>query len=190
MHHLAVTVEPSINGANVIQTRRALERLAGADVVARALASVPADTAEAYTAITPIGWVTVRDVDAVTHAVAALSPEWTAERLAREAARVGVENLVNGLWRVMLRFTSDEALVKRTPLFYSKTFNIGELSSVIPRPGTAELVQSGWPAITELQLAGLGGGIETVIRCAGRKDATVSWTRTSTGARYSARWST
>lgn len=50
-----VHVEPSINGANVIQTRRALEELVGRDVVSRALESVPPETAEAYTTVTPVG---------------------------------------------------------------------------------------------------------------------------------------
>lgn len=135
--------------------------------MARALAGLPQETADAYTSVTPVGWVPVRDVDAVTIAVAEASTRWTAERLTQESARIGVEQLLKGLWRVMLRFTSDEALVARTPLIYSKTFNVGHLESRISRPGSAELVHSGWPPIPDLQLLGLAGGIETVLRCAG-----------------------
>ena len=38
--------------------------------MARALAGLPQETADAYTSVTPVGWVPVRDVDAVTIAVA------------------------------------------------------------------------------------------------------------------------
>lgn len=179
-----------MSGANIILTRRALETLVGAELVARALASLPRESAEAYTGVTPVGWVPVRIVDAVTQAVAAAaaSSEWTPERLSEESARLGVESLMKGLWRVILRFTSDEALVARTPLIYSKTFNVGRLESIIPRPGIAEVTHSGWATITDLQIVGLGAGIQTVLRCAGRKDAKVSVKRTPTGAFFTGTW--
>lgn len=185
---LPVSPEPSVNGANVILSRRALETLVGAEVVARALASLPQEIVEPYTSVTTVGWVPVRSVDAVTTAVAEAAPGWTAERLSADSARIGVEALMKGLWRVILRFTSDEALVARTPLLYSKTYNVGQLESAIPRPGHAEVVHSGWRGITDLQIAGLAAGIETVLRCAGRRDATVAGKRTPTGAFFACTW--
>ncbi len=188
-HDSAVSPEPSVNGANVILNRRALETLVGVEVVARALASVPHELSDAYANVTAVGWVPVRAVEAVVGAVAAAEPAWTPERLCQETARFAVQNLMNGLWRVILRFTSDSALVARTPLLYSKTYNVGRLESIIPRPGIAEVTQSGWPEITDLQLVSLAAGIETVLRCAGRSDARVTFKRTPMGASFTGLWS-
>lgn len=178
---------PSVNAANVQLTRRAHDQLVGADVVARALATLPRDDVDAYTTATTLGWVPVRIVDDVTRAVAVASG-WPAERLSREAAASSVEALMLGLWRVMLRFTSDEALIARTPLLYAKTYNVGQLESTFPRPGLAEVTQSGWPGITDLQVIGLASGIETVLRCAGREHPKVVPKRTPSGAFFTATW--
>jgi hypothetical protein len=180
-------MEPSVNGTNVVLSRRVMESLVGADVVARAIASLPREVTEAYENV-GVGWVPVPVVDAATHAIARQSG-WTAERLVRESARQSVETLLRGLWRVMLRFTSDEALMARTPLLYSKTFNAGRLESRFENARHADVTQSGWPGISDLQLLGLATGIETVLRCAGRIDAKVIWKRTPTGASFTATWS-
>jgi hypothetical protein len=182
-----VSLEPSVNGTNVVLARRAMEALVGADVVARAIASLPRETAEAYTSV-GLGWVPVTVVDTVLGAIAS-EAGWSAERLTRESSRASVETLLGGLWRVMLRFTSDEALIARTPLLYSKTFNVGRLESEFLSMRHAEVTQSGWPGISDLQLIGVATGIETVLRCAGRQDVKVICKRTPPGASFTATWS-
>jgi hypothetical protein len=178
-----------VNATNVLLTRRVHESLVGADVVARAIASLPRETAEAWENAGTVGWVPVACVDDVTRAVAAHAPGWTPERLGAESARRSVEMLMKTLWRIMLRFTSDEALVARTPLLYSKTFNVGRLESAFPRPGVAEVVHAGWPEITDLQVIGLANGIEAVLDCAGRASPKVVWRRTASGVLFLASWS-
>lgn len=164
-----------------------MSELVGAEVVARALTSLPADARETYESATSVGWVPLPAVDAMMAAVARESG-WDPSRLSYETSRVSVERLLRGLWRVILRFTSDEALVARTPLIYSKTFDTGRLESRIPRPGHAEVVQSGWVDIPDVHLVGLAGGIDAALRAAGRANVRVTWKRTPTGAAFTATW--
>lgn len=164
-----------------------MAELVGAEPVARALASLPAPAREAYESATSVGWVPVPAVDAFMAAVAKESG-WELSKLAYESSRRSVERLLGGLWRVILRFTSDEALVARTPLIYSKTFDTGRLESRIPRSGHADVVQSGWPEIPDVHLIGLAAGIDAALRSAGRENVKVAWRRTATGASFTATW--
>jgi hypothetical protein len=183
-----VTKGPCVNAANVVLTRRAHEQLVGTELVTSALASLPRETVEAYTRSTIVGWVPVNVIDDVTIAICRATTAWTPERLQAESSRHSVEALLRGLWKVMLRFTSDDALIARTPLLYSRTFDTGRLESSFPRPGHADVVQSGWPTISDLQVIGLSAGIETVLRCADRAHPRVTSKRTPTGVTFVATW--
>ena len=78
------------------------------------------------------------------------------ERIATEAGvdpnalferslRISSERAFKTIWRVMLRFTSDEALVARTAMIYSRTRDTGELSSRVIAPGRAEVTLRSYP---------------------------------------------
>lgn len=178
---------PSVHGAQVLSARVALEKMLGPEVVARAIASLPAATREAYVGVTSVGWLPIDVFDAFLHA-AAREGDRDVTKMVREQSIASAEALLNGLWRSLLRFTSDDALVARTPTIYGKTFNTGRLMSRIDRPGIAEIQQTGWPEIPDLHVAGLAAGIETVLRCAGRESVKVVWKRTPTGVDYTATW--
>lgn len=178
--------EPALAGVNVIQARKALVKLIGEAAVARAIARLPPADRQRYEEATAVSWVPLRVVTALT-TLYAEEAGWTEERVARESARLVTEELMNGLWRVLLRFTSDEAIISRTPVIYGKTYNVGELTSEIIG-NRAVVTLTRWPTIPDTQIVGLGGGIETVLRCAGRKDVRMSWRRTPAGATYELSW--
>lgn len=178
---------PRLSGANVVEARKALVKLLGADVVTRAIAALPDGDREIYGLATAVGWVPLSITENVLVNCAERA-HWPLDLLASETARVATETLVTGLWRVLLRFTSDSALVSRTPLLYSKTYDTGSLSSDLPGGGRATITLTGWPDIPELQILSLGSGIATVLRCAGREQVRLTPQRTSTGVVYTGSW--
>jgi hypothetical protein len=89
---------------------------------------------------------------------------------------------------MLIRLTSDEALVRRTPAYYSRAFNIGTLASTIPEPGRVSLTLSGFPGAPDFSLRGVAWGIETVMTVAGRKNVRVVYTRTGDGASFNGTW--
>jgi hypothetical protein len=89
---------------------------------------------------------------------------------------------------VLLRFTTDQAIVARTPVFYARSFNVGQLSTEMVQPGMARVRLTGWPDVPQLTTIGLMVGIETVLRVAGRADVKMGQHRTQHGAEFLATW--
>lgn len=182
--------EPRVSGAVMLDQMRVMEEMAGPEALAASLATLPAEHRSDFEHIMPVSWIDSRASNDLIAAVARQLGR-APEEFQVEVVRVGVERTLSTLWRIILRFTSDAALVKRTPLLYSKTYDVGELVSRIDRPGRAALELRGWPSprVPNMDLIGLSTGIETVLRCAGRGDAVVQWDTQPHGAVFAAEWS-
>lgn len=178
---------PSMSGTTILGTRRVFEELLGTDTVLRALARLSPASREQYTSITPLTWLPVTVVDEMLFALEAESGV-SSEKLLEESTRRTQERLLHTVYRVLMRLTTDEALISRTPTFYAKSYSVGKLSSTFPAPGEAIVTLTEWPTIPDTQLKGLAYGIETTLRCAGRKDARSHAKRIPEGAVYHCTW--
>lgn len=184
-----MTRRPRTSAAPLIDQIEVLRELFGASVVDQAIDSLPPAWREEIRTLTPLSWIDTEVAESVVYAVAARTGR-DALQLHASVVRIGVERTFRTLWRAILRFTSDSALVARTPLIYSKTFDRGELTAHIESPGRAELTLTGWPDISDMQLNGLATGIETVLVVAGRRRVRVVYERRFDGALIVASWAT
>ena len=176
-----------ISGTQVIDFRRAMEKMLGAGPFSVALARLsPAQRAE-YEAVLPVSWLRVSTQEALTIAAADVAGR-DLYAFHAEASRRSIEQTLNTLWRALMRITTDDALITRTTTIYAKTFDRGRLASKIPVPGRSEVTVSDWPTISELSLRGVAIGVETVLRIAGRRDVRVVSERRPDGAFYRATW--
>lgn len=159
----------------------------GRDVVAQALATLPPQVRAEYDGLGPLSWCSVHTTSAVLMAVAAHVRQ---EPKALQAAvvRAGVARTVRSIWRVLLSLTSDEQLIKRAPLVYSKSYQLGRVESSLTAPGQATFAVRGWPGIPELDMEGLCVGLAAVLAAAGRRDVATRWERTPDGANLVATW--
>ena len=182
--------EPCLSGLTVINSRQSLEEIAGKDVVLRALEDLPDEEREQYLSIGPDSWLPVRIADEVQRAVAreAGIPVGEFAGFVRQFSHRSVERMVSTVWKVLLRFTSDKALVERTPELFSKTYNVGRLAAAVEGPGQGTVTLDEWPDVSDEQMIGTAAGIEAVLQTAGRKNVQIRWQRTATGARYVATW--
>jgi len=176
-----------VSGVNVLGQRAALEQLVGEEAFKAALDKLPASFRATYDTVTPLSWVPIPILETMLLTVAEHTGR-DPQSLQAESVRMSVERTLRTVWRVLLRFTSDDALVSRTPVFYNKTFNRGALATKIVTPGCAEIVLTGWPEVPSLQLLALGVGIEGVLYAAGRRELRSSCERTADGARYTVSW--
>ncbi|MEM9071631.1 MAG: hypothetical protein AAGE52_24195 [Myxococcota bacterium] len=179
--------DPRANGALIAKEREALENLVGPDTVSRALGKLPNDVREAYESITPLTRIPTDYVEQVYYMVADEAGRDALE-LHREVVRVGVEGALRTIWRVLLRFTSDAAIVRRTPLFFSRGLSQGTLTSQMLNPGHAEIRLEGWPDVSAMQINGITAATQTVLECAGRNGVELDYDRTLDGCRIVARW--
>lgn len=182
-----MTRRPRTSAAPLLDQIDVLRELFGGSVVDEAIDSLPPTWREEIRTLTPLSWIDTEKAESVVYAVAARMGR-DALQLHSEVVRMGVERTFRTLWRAILRFTSDAALVARTPLMYSKTFDHGSLTSRIESPGRAELSLTGWPDISDMQLNGLATGIETVLAVAGRRGVKVVYERRLDGALLVASW--
>lgn len=187
MRKLPEDPPPRTSAALLIDQIGVLRELYGDELLDEAFADLPPAWGERLRSLTPVEWIETDVAESIVYAVAARAGR-DVMQVHSEIVRIGVERTLRTLWRVLLRFTSDAALIARTPLIYQKTFDRGGLTSRIESPGRAELELEGWAGISDMQLNGLATGIETVLTVAGRRLVRVSYERRSTGAFLVASW--
>jgi hypothetical protein len=174
-------------GTAVLDLLDAYREIVGAEVVERAIASLPGDLRRKVAGVTRLSWLPIADMTAVTDAVGQAAGR-DVEALVDQAGRLATERSFKKIWRVMLRLTSDEALIARTPSIYGLSRNVGKLGARVVRPGLAELTLTGWADVTDRHLRTLGVSIVRVVELAGRRDPAIQVRRTEDGAVYTLTW--
>lgn len=165
----------------------ALEQTLGADVVAAGLARVPEAARNAYAEATPLEWVPYETVVTVHEAIA-IAGRTTMEAMIEEAVPFAVRRSFKTVWRLYLRFTSDEALIKRTPLIYARSRSRGAMEARIYESGKAVAEVRGWAGIPPRDILALSVGVREFLRLAGREEVIVRGRPTPDGARFDVRW--
>jgi hypothetical protein len=178
---------PRLVGQSVRDIRWALERTLGTDVVSRALASLPEPVRTQYAEAKPLEWVPYSTVVSAHEAIAR-EGNTTMEAMLEDAVPLAVERAFKTVWRILLRFTSDEALISRTPLLYSKTRSKGRMTARRVSPGLATAEIEGWPQMPPRDVRAIALSIETTLRLCGRERVSCTAASTATGARYEIRW--
>lgn len=179
--------EPCMSGALACGLRDVALEIAGAPAIARALGRVPPEPKRSYEDLLPVGWVPIATMEAVFSQIA-LELCTSVPELHVQVARRSVERTMRTLWRVLLRVTTDAALVSRTPAMFARSYNRGRLEARITRPGRAEIELLDWSDVPDWPLRATRIGVETVLTIAGRRPLDVLCTRTHTGALFVASW--
>jgi hypothetical protein len=178
---------PSISGPLASGLRDVALELIGPKAIERALDSLPGDVRDHYCTFTAVEWVPIETMEAVFGAIAKETGTNVAS-LHERVASVSIERTMRTLWRVLLRLTTDAALVSRTPSVFARSYNRGRLVAEVPRSGRGEITLVEWPNVPAWTLRATRIGVATVLGLAGRRDIRVETTPTSTGARYLATW--
>jgi len=183
----APPVAPRVSGAVILTQIGSLIELYGRDTYDRALARLPDGPRRDVEELLAIGWIPASTAQLLKDAVAALVGR-TSEEVQVQVVRASLGQIINVFWRLLLRHVSDEALVKRTPLLYSRTFDRGELVAQVIGPGHASFELLGWPDVSDYDILGLATGIAFVLEHAGRKGAAGRWSRSGGRVIFEVSW--
>ncbi len=164
-----------------------MREIVGDEVMERALDHLPEDMALECRTLTAVGWYSCDAINRYLFAVADVAGR-DRDEFYDEVVREGVRRTFNSIWRILLRMTSDAAIVKRVPLIYSKTYDQGEMIGEIPEPGRGIATVTGWPEIPECEIRALAVATCSVMECAGRENVRSRWERTREGARIYLAW--
>ena len=179
--------EACVSGALACSLREAVCEAVGEQIIERALARVPEETRTRYQFATTMGWVPISTMETVFGAIADEVGR-SLDELHESVARRSIERTMQTVWRVLLRFTSDRALVSRAPVLFAKAYNRGRLEASFPKDCLAELRLYDWPDPPAWPLRATRIGIETALRLGNRKNVVVRATRAAGGALFTATW--
>ena len=185
--HSTRTDVPCLSGVAAQDCLTALRQIVGTDTYATAHERIAPHFRREIDTMNAVSWVPVDAFNAFVDEIAR-SAGRDPEELLDEAIRQAVQRTFKTVWRMFLRVTSDEALIKRTPMIYSRGRNVGALNSRIVSPGHGELLLTGYPEASDRTLRTIGVGIRSVVELAGRREVRIAYARMSDGGRYDIRW--
>jgi hypothetical protein len=183
---VSADTEPRVGGAIVFEQIKVMRELFGDEAVDKAMASLAPEMRAEFDEILPVSWCAARSFTALKTAVARQA-KVDPIRLHKKVVEVGIIRTLS-MWRVLIRQASDEFLIRKTRLIWTKTFDRGDVTAKIVGPGRAEIVVKGWNQIPDFDAEGVASGIESILKVAGRKDVHVIWERQLGGARFIAMW--
>ena len=170
-------------GAVMTTGREVTRQIIGDAAYERALASVPPHVANEYRGVTSVTWVPLSVVEPVIMAMGHAAGR-DPMALQDDVARTTVERSLRSIWRIFLRFTSNEAILSRVPIIFAKSYNRGRLVTSPVRDGRVQIELLDWPNAPTHILRNTRVGLEATFHAAGRTGAHVSLERTPNGALY------
>jgi hypothetical protein len=180
-------MEPRVSATLILDQIRLIKEVHGETIVVEAVASLPAGVRQELDELLPGRWLSIDAVRMMKQAIADRLGEPLLS-FQRRTVRLGVERTLNTFWRFFMRYLSDDHLIRRTPVLYSRTFDRGELRFVSVAEREAVLELHGWPAIPEFDLVGLCAGIEAVLALAGRVEPHVATSRRGVVVHFLCEW--
>jgi hypothetical protein len=180
-------MEPRVSATLILDQIRLIKDLHGEALVVEAVATLPASVRQELDELMPGGWCSTDAVRLMKQAIADRLGE-PLLAFQRRSTRLGVERTLNTFWRFFMRHLSDDHLVRRTPILYSRTFDRGELRFVSVADREALLELHGWPTIPEFNIVGLSAGIEAVLALAGRVEPHVTTSRRGVVVHFLCEW--
>ncbi len=179
--------EPMLSGQATLDFRWACEQVIGSEATERAIASLPESARRRYGELTPLTWVDYETVRLANDAFAR-EGERTIDALYEEVIPRAMERSFRTVWRLLIRLTTDRALIARTPLIYQRTRSRGTMISEIVGPGKARVQVTDFHDIPDRDVTALGISIAALLRIAGRSDVKVHGRRAPGGANWTVRW--
>jgi hypothetical protein len=179
---------PKLSGSIFLDTIEGYKQIVGSEMVREVLGKLPDDIREQLRVILPSSRVAPDLLMNISEAVAKASGRDMLE-LHADAIRLGMKRTLKNIWKPLLKLTTDQALFKRTPLFYSRAYEGGSLVATGLENGRGELVLSGWQSgAPAVHVRGICAGIEAVLAFAGRKNVAISYDLTADGAILHLTW--
>jgi hypothetical protein len=176
-----------VAGTRILAMRAVIEGQFGTAPVAKALTRVAPDVRAEYEQISSIAWVRA-STDYLVHDAIAAALDREPLAFHEEMLRAAMARSFKTIWRVLLRLTSDEALIARTPSIYRRTRNVGQMVVKANARGSAELALSQFPAIGSRDIRSIGVGLEVVLSLTGRTAARAAARPATDGAIYTVTW--
>jgi hypothetical protein len=173
----------NVSGVLILDQLALARKLLGEEVVARASMRVSPEERAELEALLPVSWCRLTTAYAIQ---AAIAEEIGQDVMAwhRTIVSAGIERTLSTVWRLFMRFTSGEALVKRAASIYGKSYDRGTIHAEPVVNGTVHFILGDWPDVPDFELDAIACGLETILTIAKKKHSRVTVERVAGGARF------
>jgi hypothetical protein len=173
----------NVSGAIVLDQLALAREMLGEEVVARALRLLtPAARAE-LGGLLPVSWCSLTTAFDLHHAFAEVTGKDVAA-WRRTIISAGIERTLSTVWRLFMRFTSVEAIVKRAAFIYGKSYDRGAVRAALVANDTVEVVLTDWPDVPRVELEAIACGLDVVLAIAKKNHSHITFERNPGGARF------
>ena len=176
-----------ISGAMVRSHIAALQTRVGPALYDQLFNQLGREDQEDLRLVTPLSWVRIDALERL-YTLLAPSQKLSVAELHTQIASQVVGQAVTTIWRALLRLTSDNLLVSKTPVIFKRAYQQGSAKVIKSQPREAEIEVQDWPEMSEFALRGLRVGIESTLRAAGRSNPRGVGRRTREGAIIRLEW--
>jgi hypothetical protein len=171
-----------VSGVVILDQLKLSRELLGDDVVTRAFGAISAEQRAELDELLPVSWCRLTTAFAIHEAIAEQIGQdilvWH-----RTIVRVGIERTLKTVWRLFMRLTSTEALLKRAASIYGKSYDRGAVHAAQLPGGGVEVVLTEWPDVPDFELDAMATGLDAILKLGGRKNTHVTVERRPGGAR-------
>ncbi len=162
------SVDTRMFGLVMLEQRRVVERMLGPEGYQRALSRLPEERRVEYASIGMFSWCRTTTV-AMFMIEAANEADLDSHVFTARVVREGFGRVMRTVWRLFVSFSSDEAIVRRAAIVYTKALDRGKAKAFVEVPGHMVLEISEWQDIHAIDIVAIASGIEAALEVAGRK---------------------
>jgi hypothetical protein len=176
----------NVSGAIILDQLEVARELLGKDAVARALLLLPPPAHAEIRALLSVSWCTIASAVDLHRALAKVAgKDLVAWR--RMIITAGIERTLSTVWRLFLRVTSVEAIIKRTATIYAKSYDRGAMRAERVSHDTVNVILSEWSDVPDFELDAIACGLDVVLSLAKKPHARIGVERRAGGARFEVR---
>jgi hypothetical protein len=169
-------------GILTLEQKRAMVRLAGPDALARVVARLPEERRQELIELSLFGWCRCSTLNIVLAEVAHEAGR-DVDAFVHDVVRESFGVVLRTVWRLLARFTSEESIVMRAPLLYSRALDRGRPRAYVQGAGHLVLEITERADLSHIDVVSIGAAIEAVLELSGRKVRVVPQ-RIPFGVRY------
>jgi hypothetical protein len=168
---------PSIKGTNLAHTRAFIVKRSGPDGLARVMALLPREGAEAIDSVVAVGWYpTHLHVELLRAMQEALEAPGAAGEIVQLAAAHDAEYDITRIHRVLFRLANPGFVLEKAMEIWGRFYDTGKWAIERPTSTSASGSLSGFAIVDPLYCAYLRGYIERMFTLVGARDVHVHHT--------------
>ncbi len=177
----------NVSGAIILDQLEVARGLLGKEAVARALFLLPADAQAELRSLLSVSWCSIATAVDLHRALANVAgKDVTTWR--RTIITAGIERTLSTVWRLFMRITSVDAIIKRTATIYAKCYDRGAMRAERISSDTVNVILSEWNDVPDFELDAIACGHDAVLTLAKKPHARIGVERRAGGAKFEVRF--